>query len=228
MSQDTECFLLKWSIKLFLSIDSISPPSSCEKACGRKCQARCPCQNGGICRGKGICACPPGWTVSLALTSTFKSSVKVARLWISSCVIVQLALRRLDKQSLIFNTDLSVKTFWRQPVISGDDFGLSTNVKNSSWGFFVYGKKTCMRRNYCDPMREQAGRVTVSIVLCRGLISVCASSLFSPCWSAGCSLHGAMPGGTVRTELYRGVRLPQQGQMWPWNWTVSVCQRLHW
>uniref|UniRef100_A0A3B4XIA8 Platelet endothelial aggregation receptor 1 n=1 Tax=Seriola lalandi dorsalis TaxID=1841481 RepID=A0A3B4XIA8_SERLL len=34
----------------------------CEKACPRKCQARCPCQNGGICRGKGICACPPGWT----------------------------------------------------------------------------------------------------------------------------------------------------------------------
>ncbi|KAK5892100.1 hypothetical protein CesoFtcFv8_012514 [Champsocephalus esox] len=34
----------------------------CEKACPRKCQARCPCQNGGICKGKGICDCPPGWT----------------------------------------------------------------------------------------------------------------------------------------------------------------------
>uniref|UniRef100_A0A3P8VWT3 Platelet endothelial aggregation receptor 1 n=2 Tax=Cynoglossus semilaevis TaxID=244447 RepID=A0A3P8VWT3_CYNSE len=34
----------------------------CEKSCPRKCQARCPCQNGGICRGKGICDCPPGWT----------------------------------------------------------------------------------------------------------------------------------------------------------------------
>uniref|UniRef100_A0A3Q4GJH5 Platelet endothelial aggregation receptor 1 n=1 Tax=Neolamprologus brichardi TaxID=32507 RepID=A0A3Q4GJH5_NEOBR len=34
----------------------------CETSCRRKCQARCPCQNGGICKGKGICACPPGWT----------------------------------------------------------------------------------------------------------------------------------------------------------------------
>uniref|UniRef100_A0A3Q3IKI4 Platelet endothelial aggregation receptor 1 n=1 Tax=Monopterus albus TaxID=43700 RepID=A0A3Q3IKI4_MONAL len=35
---------------------------TCEMLCSKRCQARCPCQNGGICKGKGICACPPGWT----------------------------------------------------------------------------------------------------------------------------------------------------------------------
>uniref|UniRef100_H2T7C3 Platelet endothelial aggregation receptor 1 n=1 Tax=Takifugu rubripes TaxID=31033 RepID=H2T7C3_TAKRU len=34
----------------------------CEMTCNKRCQARCPCQNGGICKGKGICTCPPGWT----------------------------------------------------------------------------------------------------------------------------------------------------------------------
>ncbi|TWW80143.1 Multiple epidermal growth factor-like domains protein 10, partial [Takifugu flavidus] len=34
----------------------------CEMTCYKRCQARCPCQNGGICKGKGICTCPPGWT----------------------------------------------------------------------------------------------------------------------------------------------------------------------
>lgn len=42
---------------------------SCETTCSKKCQARCPCQNGGICKGKGICTCPPGWTVCFQLTS---------------------------------------------------------------------------------------------------------------------------------------------------------------
>ncbi|KAI9999819.1 hypothetical protein NQD34_011662, partial [Periophthalmus magnuspinnatus] len=38
----------------------------CDKPCtGGRCPARCPCQNGGVCRGKGVCACPPGWTGSV-------------------------------------------------------------------------------------------------------------------------------------------------------------------
>ncbi|KAI2655154.1 Platelet endothelial aggregation receptor 1 [Labeo rohita] len=34
----------------------------CEEPCIRsRCSARCPCQNGGICQGRGVCLCPPGW-----------------------------------------------------------------------------------------------------------------------------------------------------------------------
>lgn len=37
----------------------------CEKPCMRsnRCPVRCPCQNGGICQGRGVCLCPPGWMV---------------------------------------------------------------------------------------------------------------------------------------------------------------------
>ncbi len=37
----------------------------CEEPCMRsnRCPARCPCQNGGICQGRGVCLCPPGWMV---------------------------------------------------------------------------------------------------------------------------------------------------------------------
>lgn len=37
----------------------------CEKPCMRsnRCSARCACQNGGICQGRGVCLCPPGWMV---------------------------------------------------------------------------------------------------------------------------------------------------------------------
>ncbi|KTG36124.1 hypothetical protein cypCar_00002536 [Cyprinus carpio] len=35
----------------------------CEEPCMRpsRCPVRCPCQNGGICQGRGVCVCPPGW-----------------------------------------------------------------------------------------------------------------------------------------------------------------------
>ncbi|KTF74229.1 hypothetical protein cypCar_00019357, partial [Cyprinus carpio] len=35
----------------------------CEEPCMRpkRCPPRCPCQNGGICQGRGVCVCPPGW-----------------------------------------------------------------------------------------------------------------------------------------------------------------------
>ena len=49
--------------KFLLTVTSLLFPS-CEKACPRnRCPLRCPCQNGGICQGKCVCACPPGWTV---------------------------------------------------------------------------------------------------------------------------------------------------------------------
>ncbi|TNN44492.1 Platelet endothelial aggregation receptor 1 [Liparis tanakae] len=45
----------------------------------RKCQARCPCQNGGICKGKGVCDCPPGWTVRCPAPASTSTGVESGR-----------------------------------------------------------------------------------------------------------------------------------------------------
>ncbi|KAK1794660.1 hypothetical protein P4O66_001374 [Electrophorus voltai] len=39
------------------------PTARCDTPCVRagRCPPRCSCQNGGICQGKGVCVCPPGW-----------------------------------------------------------------------------------------------------------------------------------------------------------------------
>lgn len=44
---------------------NISLSLRCEEPCMRpsRCPVRCPCQNGGICQGRGVCVCPPGWMV---------------------------------------------------------------------------------------------------------------------------------------------------------------------
>lgn len=84
------------------TLSHLFSPPSCETSCRRKCQARCPCQNGGICKGKGICACPPGWTVYFEAFcySCRLPGFKLARVSCSSW------LRILEKQSLFCNTDI--------------------------------------------------------------------------------------------------------------------------
>lgn len=67
--------------------------SSCEMTCYKRCQARCPCQNGGICKGKGICTCPPGWTVSsLNLSVLLNIQTKDDEKTVIHCIIQQFRL----------------------------------------------------------------------------------------------------------------------------------------
>ena len=125
MSQDTlGAFWLRWSIKLLLSYIISIPLPSCEKACLRKCQARCPCQNGGICKGKGICACPPGWTVRLPALARADTTLHVIR---GGCQNSKLAhalrsswLPSSWQTDSSLNADLFLKPFRQQPVTSGD------------------------------------------------------------------------------------------------------------
>ncbi|TRY81802.1 hypothetical protein DNTS_023125 [Danionella cerebrum] len=48
---------------LLLVVSSLEDAPLCEEPCLRpsRCPPRCPCQNGGICQGRGVCLCPPGW-----------------------------------------------------------------------------------------------------------------------------------------------------------------------
>lgn len=145
------------------------------------------------------------------------------------------------------NTDLFLKIFWRQPVISGDMQmqGFPVMWKTHHENFFVFGRhaweeswlRSHQRANYPIIFWVTVKKLLVSV--CHSIFCSDAStfiwhlsSSLSLCvflyLSAGWSLHRTLSRGKVWTKLYWGVRLPQQGQMWPWNWTVPVCQRFHW
>lgn len=142
----------------------------------------------------------------------------------------------LNKLSLFLYTDLSPSTFWGNLSLLETRGWFSMNVTNWWWGFFVFGRRFMREVCVFAAIREQSDWLFSASSACwclspgfpaTHLHLLGGSACFLWC-SAGGSLHRAMPRRTVWTKLCWGVCLPQQGQMWSWNWTVSVRQRFHW
>lgn len=159
-----ECFCLKWSIKLLLSIDSISPPAVRRRVPGNA-RHGAPAKMMASVGAKGSALVPlDGRYVSklnLALTLTFMLPVEVARFWISSCV------PRFPAGSKIWTSCLfSVTLTYLQAHFEGNLSLLEThewfsmNVTNWLRGFFA-----CMRGDCdCDPIREQSNWLFVIVL----------------------------------------------------------------
>lgn len=158
--------VLKWSIMQLLSTFSIHSPS-CEKACPRKCQARCPCQNGGICKGKGICDCPPGWTVCCQVECLAHSAVicgrcQIFKFTLSSLVVdvpagSQLWTRRFffkkKKKRWFISKDISEGNLSSLEICSCKVFQLCEKLI-MRWGFFLLLEDVHERSHDCTPTRE--------------------------------------------------------------------------
>lgn len=158
-----ECFCLKWSIKLLLSIDSISPPAVRRRVPGNA-RHGAPAKMMASVGAKGSALVPlDGRYVSklnLALTLTFMLPVEVARFWISSCV------PRFPAGSKIWTSCLfSVTLTYLQAHFEGNLSLLEThewfsmNVTNWLRGFFA-----CMRGD-CDCDLSES-KVTDYLWLC--------------------------------------------------------------
>lgn len=232
-----ECF---WSINVLLSIHSVFLPAARWPVPGNA-RHDAPAKMVASVGAKGSAPVPlDGRYVlesDLERTLTFMLPTEAARLWISSCVSRFPAGSEIWTSCLFFFTLTYLQAhfeatchFWKHadgfPWMWQIDDEVSLFLEGDSW------EKSAI----LIPSESEVTDYFLHQSVCRCLspgfpathLHLLGISSCFLCCSAGASLHRAMLRRTVWTKLFWGVCLPQQGQMWPWNWTVSVRQRFHW